>query len=73
MTRCIEQQRFKTSMFCIRFRSAHVTKVSSLPVTFLYSICIVDVVDEIPEITEVDATCEVTEVDGFEDGEATKR
>ena len=39
----------------------------------LYSICVVEVVDEIPEITEVDATCDVTEVDGFEDGEATKR
>lgn len=28
---------------------------------------------EIPEITEVDATCEVTEGDGFEDGEAIRK
>lgn len=28
---------------------------------------------EIPEITEVDATCEVTEGDGFEDGEVIRK
>ena len=36
MKRRILQQRYKTSMFCIRSRSAHFTEVSPLPVTFMF-------------------------------------